>query len=238
MDSISIREAADRLAVSQKVIRRLISQGTLEAYKHPGAHGAEWRVEIASLSAYQSGQSPARHGTPTRVRLPVTQSPNPNQSELADPDSWCADKAFLQDQVIRLTEMLGTSLSSGRLAHTAEIAVPDSGAQPLPDVTTALQSSLRSVAEADITGIELCSVRVLWGSPVLWRVEATAAEDIQSLRSAVLSEEATWMPPGEEVVFIWALGANREVLWGTACGPGWFGPAFEETLRGCRVERR
>jgi hypothetical protein len=81
-------------------------------------------------------------------------------------------------------------------------------------------------------------VKVLWGKPVLWRVAATESHDVESLLNAILSEEAKWTPPGEEAVFAWVFGPEGDVLWGTACGPGWFGPEFEEALRLCHVERR
>lgn len=237
MESISIREAADRLGVSHKVIRRLVSQGTLEAYKRPGSHGAEWRVEVASLLAYQSGQSAPRHGSPTRVRLSAP-SPSPTTTdEHLEADAWHSDKEFLQGQILRLTDLLAVAL--GRPAsNTPEPMVEVQGAHGESTVTSALQSSLEAVRQEGIAGIELCSIKVLWGRPVLWRTNVTDADDVATLVDAIMSDAAQWKAPGEELVYIWALGAEREVLWGTACGPGWFGPEFEEALRNCRVERR
>ena len=237
MESISIREAADRLGVTHKVIRRLISQGTLEAFKHPGSHGAEWCVEVSSLAAYQSGQSAPRHHTASRDRLPVS-PPSPTTPEgRSEPDSWQSDKTFLQEQIHRLTDLLSVAL--GRPPANPPEASMDG--LPSPEaftVTSALQASLESALHEGIAGIELCSIKVLWGRPVLWRTEVTDAADVSALVEAILSDIAAWVAPGAELVYIWALGQEREVLWGTACGPGWFGPAFEETLRNCRVERR
>jgi hypothetical protein len=139
--------------------------------------------------------------------------------------------------VVRLTEILSRAVTSGQHHDIAAATLPTVPAMPC-DITAALQSALHSLMPEGISTIELCSVKVLWGRPVLWRVAATAPQDVQSLLNAVLAPEAVWTPPGEEVVFIWALGADGNVVWGAACGPGWFGPGFEDALRGCRVERR
>ena len=90
---------------------------------------------------------------------------------------------------------------------------------------------------ASVAGVELCSVKLLWGRPVLWRLVAREPRDIAALLDAMLSPAAAWDPPGEEVVFLWARDSVGEVLWGVACGPGWFGAPFEEALRAARVER-
>lgn len=237
MESISIREAAERLGVSHKVIRRLISQGTLEAYKRPGSHGAEWRVEVASLAAYQAGQSSPRHNPVSRVRLSVPPpAPSPS-TERPEPESWEGERAFLREQICRLTDLLSASMGKAPLYAAERPSSEVMGVEAIT-VTSALQTSLESARHEGISGIELCTIKVLWGRPVLWRTEVTDTSDVAALVQAILSDTAVWAAPAEELVYIWALGAEREVLWGTACGPGWFGPEFEETLRNCRVERR
>jgi len=149
LESISIREAADRLGVSHKVIRRLISQGTLEAYKRPGAHGAEWRVEMSSLVAYQNGQSAPRHAAATRVRLAAAPPPpNHHVEENEESESWKADKAFLQDQIRQLTAIVSAAVSCS--PFSAQTETSDSVAIPAGygEITASLQSSLRTVSAA------------------------------------------------------------------------------------------
>ena len=105
-------------------------------------------------------------------------------------------------------------------------------------VTEALQSSLASLGTGCIHALEMCSVKVLWGKPVLWRVVAEQPGDVTALVEAVLSPEAAWDPPAAEVVFLWARDAVGDVVWGVACGADWFGTPFQDALRQARVERR
>lgn len=46
----TLREAADLLGVSQKTLRRRLSNGSLEGRKVEGPHGPEWRIDVESLS--------------------------------------------------------------------------------------------------------------------------------------------------------------------------------------------
>lgn len=225
---MSIREAADALGTHHKVIRRWIAQGRLQASKISGGHGPEWRIDRASLEALrQSGPSVSER---TRKEPPTPRASYPSpSSDLSD------DKAFLQKQVERLTTLLEHALACPTPA-VSETSTPASPA--LVNVTAALQSALRTLDRESIEALQFCSVRVLWGRPVLWRTEARERADVDALLDAILSTDASWDPPGEEVVYLYAVSANGEALWGTACGSEWFGPAFVERLREARVERR
>jgi excisionase family DNA binding protein len=237
LETNSIREAAERLAVSAKVVRRLVAQGTLRAIKMPGAHGDEWRVDAASLAAYKASPSPPRPASPS---VPAhTEAPAPAlHREL---DSLREDKAFLQKQVDSLGALLSRALDAPRPAppHAAstETDAEQPPSSPAPSVTAALQSSLRLVSAPEVAAVELCSVKLLWGRPVLWRLIAREPADVATLMDAILAPTAAWDAPGEEVVFLWLRDAVGEVLWGCACGPHWFGAAFEDALRVVHVER-
>jgi excisionase family DNA binding protein len=52
--SLSLREAADRLGVSARSVRRYVRSGQLEAVQVVGLHGPEYRVPEAALEAYSS----------------------------------------------------------------------------------------------------------------------------------------------------------------------------------------
>lgn len=249
VETISIREAAERLGVSHKVVRRLVAQGIVQARKEAGGHGEEWRLDVDSVEAYRSG-APATPPPPPRPKpapppdptVPALTPPSPQSADLE------ADKRFLQEQVTALTDLLRAAIARGPSAPSGIPSPGDdapSGAPALrePDalaagVTQALQISLSSLDVNDIRALEMCSVRLLWGKPVLWRVVAEEPADVSALLEAILSPEAAWDPPAGEVVFLWARDAGREVVWGTACGPAWFGAPFQEALRQARVERR
>ncbi len=62
--SLSVQEAADRLGVTAKTIRRRIKQGTLRSFKMPTSQGFEWRVQLDT----QDGQVDAQ---PTPVGMHV-----------------------------------------------------------------------------------------------------------------------------------------------------------------------
>ena len=249
LETISIREAAERLGISVKVARRLVSQGALRATKSRGPHGEEWRVDVASLEAYQHDTAP-----PPPSPSPAwsaTPSPSPAAPD-AEVEALRRDKAFLERQVETLTALLRRALESppaapppggvpAPAAEAADAPAPHgalAGPGPsLTGVTEALQSSLRLVDPADVGAVEMCSVKVLWGRPVLWRLRAREPEDVRGLMNAILAPGAAWDAPGEEVVFLWVTDGAGAALWGCACGPGWFGPGFEEAVRAARVER-
>jgi excisionase family DNA binding protein len=237
LETNSIREAAERLAVSAKVVRRLVAQGTLSAHKMPGAHGDEWRVDAASLAAYKATPAPPRPASPA-VPAP-TAAPAPAFDR--EVESLREDNAFLQRQVDSLGALLSRTLDAPRpsapLPATIEIETEKPPSAPAPGVTAALQSSLRLVSAPEVAAVELCSVKLLWGRPVLWRLIAREPADVATLMDAILAPTAAWDAPGEEVVFLWLRDAAGEVLWGCACGPHWFGAAFEDALRIVHVER-
>jgi excisionase family DNA binding protein len=52
--SLSLREAAERLGVSARSVRRYVRSGQLEAIQVVGRHGPEYRVPEAALGAYLS----------------------------------------------------------------------------------------------------------------------------------------------------------------------------------------
>jgi excisionase family DNA binding protein len=234
LETISIREAAERLAVSAKVVRRLVAQGTLRAHKLPGAHGEEWRVESGSVAAYRTEPAPA---TP---EFPGVQPRAFAPDAAREIESLRDDKAFLQRQVETLNALLSRALGTPAPAALQSSAQTEAASPPsaaTPGVTAALQSSLRLVSAPDVAAVELCSVKLLWGRPVLWRLIAREPADVSTLLDAILSPAAAWDVPGEEVVFLWLRDAAGEMLWGCACGPHWFGPAFEDALRIVHVER-
>lgn len=252
LETISIREAAERLGVSVKVVRRLVAQGALHAEKTRGRHGEEWRVDAAALPQSLPVSAPSGLSrTPPATGEPRGMEHRAEEGGGNDVcNSLLRDKEFLQRQVEALTALLTQAISfsapypplSGGVASATsaamEAALPDAaGSLSVAGITSALQSSLRLVEPASVAVTEMCSVRVLWGRPVLWRLLAREEADLAALREAILSPQATWDPPGEEVVFLWMRDPEGAVVWGCACGPGWFGPAFEEALRSARVER-
>lgn len=231
MDTCSIQEAATALEIHHKVVRRLINQGRLTAVKLPGRHGPEWRVDTTSLESLKKEGMRSPDATVPSLSQPMEARTAPSSHPA---HHFLEDKRFLQAQVERLTLLLGQAL--GQTLPPSE--TPVQAAVSYREVTEALQSALRSLDRDQVQALQFCSVRVLWGRPVLWRTETQDPGDVNSLLEALLSQEAAWDPPGEEVVYVYALSPSGEVLWGTACGPGWFGPAFRDRLREARVERR
>jgi excisionase family DNA binding protein len=54
--SLSVQEAADRLGVTAKTIRRRIKQGTLRSFKMPTSQGFEWRVQLDTQDGHVDTQ--------------------------------------------------------------------------------------------------------------------------------------------------------------------------------------
>lgn len=52
-DGLTITEAAERLEVSPRTVRRWIHDGKLEAAKVPGPYGPEWRIPAAAVNTAQ-----------------------------------------------------------------------------------------------------------------------------------------------------------------------------------------
>lgn len=236
--------------MSGKVVRRLISQGTLRAEKVRGNHGEEWRVDAASLSRASEPATPSEHAPRPEQR--DTSRPTPAVEWSDERDALLRDKEFLQRQLETVNGILAHALTpaagatlpalplpppSVRDGQAVEGTVPSSTLSTFPNVTAALQSSLRLVEANGISAVEMCSVRILWGRAVLWRLVARGSADLAALREAILSPSAVWDPPGEEVVFLFMREAEGAVVWGCACGPHWFGTPFEEALRSVQVER-
>lgn len=250
METVSIREAAERLNVTPKVVRRLVAQGIIPASKAAGPHGEEWRLEAAAVMAQRGAPARAARAVPGPLATPpethagraLTEPPVRPAPSRRD-DTASEHVRFLQQHVERLTAILDSALArhtpSAPAAAVPEI--PDAVLPPPDDmistVTQALQSSLRGFEGEGIRLLEMGSVRVLWGRPVLWRVAAEAPADVAALLNAILSPGARWDPPGEEVHFVWARDGAGAAVWGTACGAGWFGPTFQEALRSAQVER-
>lgn len=49
--TVSVRDAAKSLGVSERTVRRRIQDGVLSAWKQETEHGYEWRVPVSSLDA-------------------------------------------------------------------------------------------------------------------------------------------------------------------------------------------
>lgn len=60
--SYSLREAAERLGVSPRSVRRYVRSGQLEAVQAIGLHGPEYRVPESSLEAYMARVDRVRVG--------------------------------------------------------------------------------------------------------------------------------------------------------------------------------
>ncbi|HEY3265810.1 MAG TPA: helix-turn-helix domain-containing protein [Armatimonadota bacterium] len=249
VEYISIREAAERVGVGHKVIRRLVSQGVIAASRFHGAHGVEWRIDASSLDAYAAHRAaprpaagPPAPAAPASAKEMTAAAPEAlSRGVQAELEALRVDKQFLTRQLDAMTSLLSSALSGAVAPPAAPTPHTDGAAAAAPppaNVTAALQSSLQSLGPEAVRSFELCSIKVLWGKPVLWRVAVEELDDVARLVSAVLSPTAQWVPPGEEVVFVWAFDAMGSVLWGAACGPGWFGADFEAELSACRVTRR
>ncbi len=81
--SLSLKEAARQLGISERTIRRRIQDGSLEGYKQATEHGYEWRVCLGSIRADPSGM-PTRHiadrpgsapTPPARAEVPTSTPP-------------------------------------------------------------------------------------------------------------------------------------------------------------------
>ncbi len=58
--TVSVRQAARQLGVSERTIRRRIQDELLPALKHETEHGYEWRVPVAAITAQGNGASTLR----------------------------------------------------------------------------------------------------------------------------------------------------------------------------------
>jgi excisionase family DNA binding protein len=67
-ETISIREAAERLGCSEKRVRRLVKAGTLRAQMTRGRYGPEYRIETAYLPLPEALDALPRAGEATRNR--------------------------------------------------------------------------------------------------------------------------------------------------------------------------
>jgi excisionase family DNA binding protein len=56
--TVSVRDAAKSIGVSERTIRRRIQDGILPAWKQETEHGYEWRVPVSSLDAGLPGTHP------------------------------------------------------------------------------------------------------------------------------------------------------------------------------------
>lgn len=231
METLSVSEAAARLGVNHKVIRRLIAQRLVDATMRMGRHGREWRINAASLESYRErtyGEAPERDA-PASAGAPIASRPAAPSAHLVE--ELREDKRFLRDQLDRLTSILQNG-GPAPCPETSAASAPGPKA-----VTASLQQALRMAGPDAVSSLEFTATRLLWGRPVLWRMAARDAADVSALIDAVLSSSAEWDPPAGECLLVVARNADGDVLWGTACGPGWFGPRFVEALRGSRVER-
>jgi excisionase family DNA binding protein len=225
METLTVSEAAGRLGVNHKVIRRLISQGHVDASLRMGRHGPEWRIDAASLESYRER---AYGDAPVAGAVSASARPAPATAQMLE--ELREDKRFLREQVDRLTSIL----QNGGTPDAASPGRPEpaSGA-----VTGSLQQALRLAGPEHIASMEFVAPRASHDHAMLWRTAARNPADIAALIGAVLSDTAQWDPPANECLFVFARDATGGVLWGAACGPGWFGPAFIEALRRARVER-
>jgi excisionase family DNA binding protein len=230
MDSINVSEAAARLGVNHKVIRRLIAQGHVSAALRMGRHGKEWRIDPASLDSYQSRSLEDIPVEPT----PARRAEAPASGVL---DELRQDKAFLQEQVRRLTKALSRRGLLPEAEPLDEPGTSEGKRTTLPALTEPLQNALRLVDPGSVVALEFAATREIWGRPVLWRTVARGRTDVAALLDAILAPGAEWDPPAAPTCFVFVRDASGGTLWGTACGPRWFGPAFEQALRRARVER-
>jgi excisionase family DNA binding protein len=74
--SCSVQEAAARLGLSEKTIRRRIKAGTLSAFQRPTSQGFEWRVQLDSVSDHLDGQ-PVQVPPQVTVHVDSTEDPSP-----------------------------------------------------------------------------------------------------------------------------------------------------------------
>ncbi len=75
--SLSVQEAAERLGVTPKTIRRRIKQGTLHSFKMPTSQGYEWRVQLdiqdgqVDTQAIPMGEQLPIHEVDKGIQLPT-----------------------------------------------------------------------------------------------------------------------------------------------------------------------
>ena len=73
--SLSLKEAARQLGISERTIRRRIQDGSLEGYKQATEHGYEWRVCLGSIRADPSGMPTGILPALPAVRRPLRHVP-------------------------------------------------------------------------------------------------------------------------------------------------------------------
>lgn|GEM_PF-1897898 len=110
-DRVSIKEAAERLGVSQDTIRRRLKHGELVGEREKTPQGFVWRVELSQEYVGEVGES-AAGGTSTQDGDKHTDSPTRVAELLASKDETIArldsDVAYLRDQLDQRSRELAT----------------------------------------------------------------------------------------------------------------------------------
>ncbi len=80
--TVSVRQAARQLGVSERTVRRRIQDELLPALKHETEHGYEWRVPVAAITAQGNGAPPLHADPLGGMPVQVGSTPPPPAAEL------------------------------------------------------------------------------------------------------------------------------------------------------------
>jgi excisionase family DNA binding protein len=134
--TLSVQEAAARLGVSEKTIRRRIKSGALPAFQLPTSQGYEWRVQVDDAAAHLDGAPvhAAGHGQEPGQRRVQVDTP---AAQHADPQPIEAD--------YRTSAVVVSPAASAQLT-----AIMDTWVTPLVDRIAELERD-RGRLEAELT---------------------------------------------------------------------------------------
>ncbi|MBW3622333.1 MAG: hypothetical protein KY468_02870 [Armatimonadetes bacterium] len=107
-EGLTVREAAERTGMTEKMIRVRIRNGSIESWKVQGKFGPEWRVRLPE-SEYGSPDSDARNGEePNSETPPATASDTPTlrpEPVVPPPPANTVPAALLYDLLVRHEEI-------------------------------------------------------------------------------------------------------------------------------------
>jgi len=140
--TVSLREAAERLGVSARTMRRYVLEGQVSASQAVGPHGPEYRVDVDSLAALVAKRGQGIQGSRGQV-VPDRQSTVANTlAERVTQDAAALERAWSR---VADLERENAELR-GRLAQltTGTTPAPEPSAPaPRPSALTRLRDRLR-----------------------------------------------------------------------------------------------
>jgi len=92
--SVSLREAADRLGVSVRTMRRYVQRGDVAGELVVGPHGPEWRVSPETMASLAGKRGQRVKGSRGRVPSPVTDTVAMTLATRIDQDQAALERAW------------------------------------------------------------------------------------------------------------------------------------------------